>query len=95
MRWGFSFGPTVGSYRTSLVAQTVKNPPAMQEIHIQFSGWEDLLEGRAWQSGPVFLLGESPQTEEPSVHGVAKESDMTEQLTHFFFQGSYKRVDEV
>ena len=30
--------------RASLVAQTVKNPPAMQEIWVQFLGWEDPLE---------------------------------------------------
>ena len=29
----------------SLVAQTVKNPPAMQETWIQSLGWEDPLEG--------------------------------------------------
>ena len=29
---------------TSLIAQLVKNPPAMQEILVQFLGWEDLLE---------------------------------------------------
>ena len=28
----------------SLVAQLVKNPPAMQETWVQFLGWEDLLE---------------------------------------------------
>ena len=28
----------------SLVAQLVKNPPAMQETLVQFLGWEDLLE---------------------------------------------------
>ena len=28
----------------SLVAQLVKNPPAMQEIPVPFLGWEDLLE---------------------------------------------------
>ena len=27
-----------------LVAQLVKNPPAMQEIWVQFLGWEDPLE---------------------------------------------------
>ena len=30
--------------KTSLVAQLVKNPPAMQEIPVRFLGWEDLLE---------------------------------------------------
>ena len=29
---------------TSLVAQTVKNPPAMQETWVQSLGWEDPLE---------------------------------------------------
>ena len=28
-----------------MVAQTVKNPPAMQETWIQSLGWKDLLEG--------------------------------------------------
>ena len=28
----------------SLVAQLVKNTPAMQETPVQFLGWEDLLE---------------------------------------------------
>ena len=31
-------------YGTSLVAQLVKNPPAMWETWIRFLGWEDLLE---------------------------------------------------
>jgi len=29
----------------SLVAQLVKNPPAMQETLVRFLGWEDPLEG--------------------------------------------------
>ena len=50
----------------SLVAQTVKNPPAVRETWVQFLGWEDPLEeGRAWPPTPVFLPGESPWTEEP------------------------------
>ena len=32
------------SLRVSLVAQLVKNPPARQEIPVQFLGWEDPLE---------------------------------------------------
>ena len=33
-------------YKTvgSLIAQLVKNPPAMQETPVQFLGWEDPLE---------------------------------------------------
>ena len=35
----------------SLVAQLVKNPPAMQETWVQSLGWEDLLEkGKATHS---------------------------------------------
>ena len=30
--------------RASLIAQLVKNLPAMQETLVQFLGWEDLLE---------------------------------------------------
>ena len=30
--------------RASLIAQLVKNPPAMQETLVQFLGWEDPLE---------------------------------------------------
>ena len=28
----------------SLIAQLVKNPPAMQDTLVQFLGWEDLLD---------------------------------------------------
>ena len=31
-------------YGASLIAQLVKNPPAMQETPVQFLGWEDPLE---------------------------------------------------
>ena len=34
----------MGFEQRFLVAQTVKNPPAMQETWIRFLGWEDLLE---------------------------------------------------
>ena len=30
--------------KASLIAQLVKNPPAMQETLVQFLGWKDLLE---------------------------------------------------
>ena len=43
--------------RASLVAQLVKNLPAMQETPVQFLGWEDPLEkGRA--TSPEFWSGE-------------------------------------
>ena len=41
----------------SLVAQLVKNQPAMQEIWVQFLGWEDPLE-KGKLSTPVFWPGE-------------------------------------
>ena len=51
-------------YRTSLVAQMVKRPPAMRETRVQSLSWEDPLEVSAWQLTPVFLSKESPWTEE-------------------------------
>ena len=66
----------------SLVAQIVKNLPAMQEIWDQSLGWEDPWR-REWPPTPIFLPGE--------FHGVRSlvgysrwihtELDMTEQLT--------------
>ena len=48
----------------SLVAQTVKNPPAMWETQVRSLGWEDTLEkGMATQSS--ILAWEIPWTEEP------------------------------
>ena len=41
----------------SLVAQTVKNLPAVQETRLQSLGWEDPLE-RKWLATLVFLPGE-------------------------------------
>ena len=59
----------------SLLAQLVKNPPAMQETPVRFLGWEDPLEKeRATHSS--ILAWRIPCT---TVHGVAKESDTTEQ----------------
>ena len=52
------------TYEASLIAQLVKNLPAIQETCVQSLGWEDPLR-RAWQTIPVFLPRESPQTEKP------------------------------
>ena len=41
-------------WRASLVAQTVKNPSAMQETWVWFLGQEDSLD-KEWQPTPVFL----------------------------------------
>ena len=44
--------------RAFLVAQLVKNLPAMQETPVRFLGWEVSL-GRKWQPTLLFLPGES------------------------------------
>ena len=48
---------------TSLVAQMVKNPPAMRETWIRSVGWK-IPWIKKWQHTAVFLPGESPWTEE-------------------------------
>ena len=63
-----------------LIAQLVKNPPAMQETLVQFLGWKDLLEkGQATHSS--ILAWRIPWTGawQAIVHAVA-ESDTTQQL---------------
>ena len=68
----------------SLVAQMVKNLPAMQETWVQSLDWKDLLEeGMATHSR--ILAWRIPRTEEPgagySPQGCRK-SDMTEWISH-------------
>ena len=54
----------VGLGEASLVAQMVKNLPAMQEIWVQSLGWKDALEkGMATHSS--ILTWKSPLIEEP------------------------------
>ena len=59
-------------YWASLVAQLVKNPPAMQETLVRFLGWEDPLEeGMATHSG--ILAWRIPMDRgawQATVHGV-------------------------
>ena len=50
--------------RASLVAQIVKNLPAMQETWIRFLGWEDPLETGAATHSSI-LAWKIPRTEEP------------------------------
>ena len=49
---------------TSLVAQMLKNPPAMRETKVQSLSWNDPLE-EDMATHLVFLPGESPCTEVP------------------------------
>ena len=58
------FEKVKGNLRASLVAQLVKNPPAMWETWVRSLGWEDPLEaGMATHSS--MLAWEIPWTEEP------------------------------
>ena len=50
--------------RTSPVAQTVKNLPAIQETQVQPLGWEDPLEEEIVTHSSI-LAWRIPQTEEP------------------------------
>ena len=67
----------------SLLAQMVKNLPAMQETWVQSLGWEDPLEkGMATHSIVAWRI---PWTEDPDglqSMGVAKKSDTTEGVTY-------------
>ena len=60
---------------SSLVAQMVKNLPAMWEIWVRFLGWEDPLE-KEMATHSSTLAWKIPWTEEPGrlhiVHGVSK-----------------------
>ena len=63
------------------MAQTVKNPSAMQETQVQFLGWEDPLQKETATHSSV-LAWRIPWTEEPG--GLqsmgSQESDTTERL---------------
>ena len=59
--FGFSISPSVALITLLyihqwpfLIAQLVKNPPAMQETPVRFLVWEDPLE-KGWLPNPVFL----------------------------------------
>ena len=66
-----------------LVAQLVKNLPAMQETWVQSLGWEDPLEkGRL--PTPIFWPGDCPWD--------GKESDTTEQPSLSFLLASVRQV---
>ena len=74
----------------SLVAQTVKRLPTMQETRVQFLSWEDLLE-KEMVAHSVFLPGKSHG--QKNLVGYCpwgnKQSDTTERL-HFHFSPSLK-----
>ena len=53
-----------GTLLASLVAQKIKNPPAMQKTWVQSLGWEDPLEEDT-ATHPSILAWRIPWTEEP------------------------------
>ena len=67
----------------SLVAQLVKNPPAMRETWVWSLGWEDLLEKGKACSGSLQYSG-LENSMDCIVHGVAKSQT---RLSDFHFQG--------
>ena len=71
---------------TSLVTQTVKHLPTVQETWVQPLGWEDLLE-KEMATHSNILGWKIPWTEEPVGYSPwgRKEVVTTEQL-HFHFQ---------
>ena len=65
----------------SLVAQTVKNLPAMQEIQVPLLGWEDPLEEEMTIQYSYLQNPMDRGAWQAAVHRIAKELDMTEQPT--------------
>ena len=65
--------------RASLIAQSVKSLPAMQETRVRFLGWEDALEKKMATLSNI-LAWEIPWTEEPGGLQTmgSQESDTTE-----------------
>ena len=59
-----SFTLTILKVGASLVSQSVKNPPAMQETQIQFLGWEDPLK-KEMATHSSILAWRIPWTKEP------------------------------
>ena len=70
------------AYRASLIAQSVKNLPAMQETLVRFLGQEDPLEKEMANGNPFQYsclenpmdrgVPGRPQSKESTVHGVAR-----------------------
>ena len=79
--------------QASLVTETVKNLPAMQETQVRSLGWEDPLE-KEWQPTPVFLPGKSHGQRSLAGYSTCgcTESNMTEWLTNMCstFQNPWK-----
>ena len=60
-----------GSYEASLIAQLVKNLPAMRETRVRFLGWEDPLE-KEMATHSSILAWRIPWREESGRDSVAR-----------------------
>ena len=80
----------------SLVAQRVKNLPAMWETWVRSLDWKDP-QRRTWQPTPVFLSVESPWTEEPGkLQSMESQRVRQDWVTkHTAYTGLIKRVNNV
>ena len=69
--------------KTSLIAQLVKNLPAMQKTWVQFLGWEDPLE-KEMATPLQYSCLENPMRREAwrATSMGSQELNMTEQLNH-------------
>ena len=81
--WLGSLSKQYNAFGASLVAQTVKNLPAMQDPQVRSLGWEDTLE-KEIMPYPSILPGEFHGQRSLSGRSPCgcKESDMTERHTH-------------
>ena len=84
----FTFTQNFSCIGASLVAQSVKNLPAVQETGVRSLNWEDPL-GKEMATHSSILAWKLPGTEEPgglTVHGGHKEWDTIE-LLHLILEG--------
>ena len=72
------------SQGASLIAQLIKNPPAMQETLVRFLGWEDPLE-KGWLPTPVFLgfpCGSAGKESTDNVGDLGSKSERDRQISY-------------
>ena len=78
------------SSKASLVAQTVKNLPAMQETLVWSLGWEDAMEKRMATHSSI-LAWRIPQTEEPAgLQSIWLQSVRADWMTSTFLQSCHQ-----
>ena len=85
--------PVLPSRKASLVAQMVKNLPAMQETWVLSLGWEDPL-GKEMATHSSILAWRIPWTEEPgkaTVHGIVKSQIWWSYNTSAYLLGTGKQ----